>query len=77
MERAHHVGYRKQHEMAIRFARLAQVDPEHVDDPELAAVLPHATVTADTFRLVGPDADPTARDRVLDDFWGVRAAGGA
>jgi dimethylaniline monooxygenase (N-oxide forming) len=67
-EHAHHVGYREQHEMAIRFGRLAQVDPEGLDDPELAAVLPHATLTADTFRLVGPDADPTARARVLRDF---------
>ena len=65
----HHLGYREQHEMAVRFARLAQVDPEGIEDPELAEVLPRATVTADTFRLVGPDADPQAHSRVLDDFW--------
>ncbi|GIL36717.1 NAD(P)/FAD-dependent oxidoreductase [Phycicoccus sp. DTK01] len=65
----HHDGYREQHEMAIRFGRLAGVDPADVDDPELAVVLPFATVTADTFRLVGPDAAPDAGSRVLRDFW--------
>ena len=65
-----YAGYREQHEMALRFGRLAGVDPgEPEDDPELAAVLPQATVTADTFRLRGPDADPEARARVLRDFW--------
>lgn len=67
------VGYREQHEMALRFGRLAGVDPggaaAPADDPELAAVLPLATVTADTFRLVGPDRDPGARERVLATFW--------
>ncbi len=70
------VGYREQHEMAVRFGRLAGVDPGGaaaealaVEDPELAAVLPLATVTADTFRLVGPDRDPAARERVLATFW--------
>lgn len=66
------VGYREQHEMAIRFGRLAGVDPgAHVDgsDPELAAVLPRTTVSADTFRLGGPDSDPGARDRVVAGFW--------
>jgi dimethylaniline monooxygenase (N-oxide forming) len=70
------VGYREQHEMAVRFGRLAGVDPGGAaaeelaaEDPELAAVLPLATVTADTFRLVGPDRDPGARERVLATFW--------
>lgn len=69
VEQKLYVGYREQHEMAIRFGRLAGVDPVAVDDPELAAVLPRATVTADTFRLRGPDADPAARERVLTTFW--------
>lgn len=64
-----YVGYREQHEMAIRFGRLAGVDPADVDDPELTALLPLATVTADTFRLVGPDTDPSAAERVRRDFW--------
>ena len=72
VDQQHNTGYREQHEMAVRFGRLAGVDPgAHVvdDDRELAAVLPRATVTADTFRLGGPDRDPAARDRVLADFW--------
>ncbi len=68
-DEAYYAGYREQHEMAIRFGRLAGVDPADVDDPRLRTVLPLATVTADTFRLVGPDADPGAADRVLRDFW--------
>ncbi len=69
VEQAYYTGYREQHEMAIRFGRLAGVDPAEVEDPELRLVLPLATVTADTFRLVGPDADPAAAGRVLRDFW--------
>lgn len=65
----HWSGYREQHEMAIRFGRLAGVDPATVEDPELAEILPRTTVSADTFRLVGPDADPGAAQRVRDDFW--------
>lgn len=65
-------GYREQHEMAVRFARLAGVDPDparHPEiDPVLAAVLPRFMCTADTFRLVGPDSLVGARERVLRDF---------
>lgn len=64
-----YAGYREQHEMAIRFGRLAGVDPESVDDPTLRRILPLAAVTADTFRIVGPDPDPTAAERVCRDFW--------
>ena len=67
-EESHHVGYREQHEMALRFARLAGVDPVAVDDALLAAALPRAAMSADTFRLVGPDADPSAAERVVADF---------
>ncbi len=65
---SHHVGYREQHEMALRFARLAGVDPVAVDDALLAAVLPRAAMSPDTFRLVGPDADPGAAKRLVADF---------
>lgn len=72
VQQQQHTGYREQHEMAVRFARLAHVDPDPEVypelDPPLRAVLPCAMCTADTFRLVGPDADPTAPARVLRDF---------
>ncbi len=69
VEEDHFLGYREQHEMAVRFARLAGVDPVQVDDPELALVLPRATTSADAFRIVGPDADPLAGERVKATFW--------
>lgn len=65
----HQVGYREQHEMALRFGRLAGVDPAHLADRELQEILPRATLTADSFRLTGPDADPGARAQVVADFW--------
>lgn len=69
IEEDHNGGYREQHEMAIRFGRLAGVDPEGVDDSEHREILPRAAVTPEMFRLVGPDSDSGARRRVLDDFW--------
>ncbi|WP_299057447.1 NAD(P)/FAD-dependent oxidoreductase [uncultured Nocardioides sp.] len=66
----HHVGYREQHEMALRFGRLAGVDPTPqrlAEDDVLRHLLPRVAMSADVFRLVGPDADPCARERVLRD----------
>ncbi|MCH1868522.1 NAD(P)/FAD-dependent oxidoreductase [Nocardioides sp. CFH 31398] len=66
----HHVGYREQHEMALRFGRLAGVDPTPDrlgDDALLRALLPRVAQSADVFRLVGPDPDPGARERILRD----------
>lgn len=65
----HQLGYREQHEMALRFARLAGVDPDPGDDVILREVLPRSAMTADTFRLSGPNTDPDARRRVIADFW--------
>lgn len=66
-DEGHHAGYRLQHEMAIRFARLAGVDPTDVDD-ELRRVLEHSAVTGEMFRIVGTDSVPDAADRVRADF---------
>lgn len=64
----HHNGYREQHEMALRFARLAGTDPAESDAPELAGILPHSAVTGEMFRIVGPDALPSAAAQLLADF---------
>lgn len=65
----HHVGYREQHEMAVRFARLAGVMPDPGADRELAMILPKSPVTGDVFRISGPDALPDAADKVKALFW--------
>lgn len=71
-ENEEYAGYREQHEMAVRFARLAGVDPDPAAHPNLSAglvaILPRALCTADSFRLVGADVDPSAADRVCRDF---------
>jgi len=63
-----HDDYRYQNELAIVFAKLAQCDPADVDDPELQKILPKSAITGEMFRIVGIDADPKARDRLLHDF---------
>ena len=65
----HHVGYREQHEMAVRFARLAGVMPDPGQDEELATILPKCPVTGEMFRISGPDARPDAADWVKANFW--------
>lgn len=65
----HHVGYRQQHEMAIRFARLSGTDPRDTQDPVLREILPKSAVTGEMFRIVGPDALPNAATRLIQDFW--------
>ncbi len=65
----HHADYRQQHEMTIRFARLAGTDPAGVADPELQVILPLCAVTGEMFRIVGGDAMPEAADIVKRDFW--------
>ncbi len=69
VEQQHHFGYREQHEMALRFARLAGAMPEAGDDPELAAILPKCATTGELYRISGPDAFPWAADYVKRHFW--------
>jgi dimethylaniline monooxygenase (N-oxide forming) len=69
----HHVGYREQHEMAVRFARLAGTMPDARGDRELALILPKSPVTGDLFRISGPDARPGAADKVKALFWNYAA----
>ncbi len=66
----HHGGYRQQHEMALRFARLAGTDPgAGATDPEFGEILAKSAVTGEMFRITGPDARPDAEARVRADFW--------
>ncbi len=65
----HHDGYREQHEMAVRFARLAGTMPETGDDAELALILPKSPIMGETFRISGPDADPGAAEWIKSLFW--------
>lgn len=67
-EQDHHSDYRYQNELAPIFAKYAGCDPGDVDDPELQKVLPKSAVTGEMFRIVGTDADPNARDRLIKDF---------
>ena len=68
VEEDHHGGYRQQNEMAIRFARLAGVDPAGLDDPDLQRLLRLSAVTGEMFRLTGPDARPDAEALLRRDF---------
>lgn len=65
----HHEGYREQHEMAVRFAKLAGTMPDPGDDEELKLILPKCPVTGEMFRLSGPDARADAGQRIKDNFW--------
>lgn len=64
----HHGESRVQHEMALRFAQLAGVDPTGLDDAELADIAAHSAVTGEVFRLTGPDADPEGANRLRKQF---------
>ena len=64
----HHVGYRSQHEMAIRFGRLAGVDPGRIDDEDLQRILSHSAVTGEMFRIVGHDRVAGAEETVRADM---------
>ncbi|MEM9754939.1 MAG: NAD(P)-binding domain-containing protein, partial [Pseudomonadota bacterium] len=64
----HHTGYRRQNEMALRFARLSGADPSDQVDPGLMAKVRQSATTAIMYRLAGPDAldsAPAEFDRVL------------
>ena len=65
----HHGDYRQQHEMAIRFARLAATDPAAVADPELCDMLAKSAVTGEMFRITGPDSLPGAEAEFRRAFW--------
>lgn len=69
VEEDRNADYQVQNRMALRFARLAGVDPADVADDELQLILAKSAVTGDMFRIVGPDADPGAADRLRRDFW--------
>ncbi len=69
IEQEHHTGYREQHEMAVRFARLATTMPDAGDDTELATILPKCPITGEMFRISGPDSDPNAAAWVKTLFW--------
>ena len=64
----HHGDYRQQHEMAIRFARLAETDPEGYGDAEFQEILSKSAVIGEMFRLVGNDRLDDAERRIRDDF---------
>jgi hypothetical protein len=56
---------RQMHLMALRFARLAGVEPDPLAWPELARALLFGPLTPVSFRLSGPDALPDAPAQVL------------
>lgn len=56
----HHVGYRRQNEMALRFARLCGVDPEGQVDDALMEKVRRSATTGLLYRLAGPDSLPDA-----------------
>jgi dimethylaniline monooxygenase (N-oxide forming) len=57
-----HLGYQRQNDMAIRFARLAGTDPGGTVDLGIAALIEPTAVTSMTFRIVGVDALDSAMD---------------
>lgn len=57
----HHVGYRRQNEMALRFARLCGTDPDGQVDAALMEKVRRSATTGLLYRLAGPDALPDAR----------------
>lgn len=69
VEQQHHFGYREQHEMALRFARLVGAVPRADGDKELAAILPKCASTGELYRISGPGAFPWAPDWVKQHFW--------
>lgn len=64
-ENGHHVGYRTQSEMALRFARLCGCDPIRfcVNDAQQKLISDSPTV-GPLYRLCGPDALPGAIDEI-------------
>jgi len=50
------------HAVAMRFARLAGVEPDPSDSPGIARALLFGPLTAAAFRLTGPDALPDAKE---------------
>lgn len=58
---------RMMHAMAIRFARLAGVEPRPAETPQIARALMFGPLTANSFRLVGPDALDGATGIIADD----------
>ena len=61
-EQGHHVGSRRQNEMALRFARLCGADPDGQVEDALMDEIRESATTAMMYRLAGPDALPRARD---------------
>lgn len=57
----HHSGYRRQNEMALRFARLCGTDPMGQVAGDLMDRVRQSATTGVMYRLAGPDALPDAR----------------
>ena len=55
------------HAVALRFARLAGVEPDVSEWPELARALLFGPLSATSFRLSGPDSLPDASEQILRD----------
>ncbi|OSP54802.1 NAD(P)/FAD-dependent oxidoreductase [Pseudoruegeria sp. SK021] len=64
----HHLGYRRQNEMALRFARLCGTDPAGQVDPDLMRRLRQSATTGVMYRLAGPDALPDGPDAFTAQF---------
>ena len=64
----HHVGYREQNEMALRFAKLSQTDPLGKIDDDLTELVMQSATTGLLFRLVGPQPIEDAQDRLYRQF---------
>jgi dimethylaniline monooxygenase (N-oxide forming) len=64
----HHVGYREQNEMALRFAKLSQTDPLSKIDDDLTELVMQSATTGLLFRLVGPQSIEDAQDRLRRQF---------
>ena len=60
----HHVGYRSQAEMALRFGRLCGTDPGRSSSGSVVELANASATTGLLYRIVGPDADPEAEQGV-------------
>ncbi len=71
----HHVGYRTQSEMALRFARLCGCDPVEVcTDASLKKLICASPTAGPLYRLCGPDALPNAMDEIKSlQSWAIQS----
>lgn len=64
----HHIGYRRQNEMALRFARLCGTDPAGQLDSNVMDLVRKSATTGLIYRLAGPDAMTDARQQLEAQF---------